>query len=145
MLKEKVNTHFSFPLQLNMSGYMEKNLLPPATVFSASNSPSEGNDVASNGEASPPQASVNSDAEQNLQEEAAEDESAIYELIGVTVHTGTAEGGHYYSFIRERSSDQAAKADESSAKAKWYVNGSMSITQLYIGSTRINDKKNNWS
>ena len=24
MLKEKVNTHFSFPLQLNMSGYMEK-------------------------------------------------------------------------------------------------------------------------
>ena len=25
-----------------------------------------------------------------------------YELIGVTVHTGTADGGHYYSFIRDR-------------------------------------------
>lgn len=25
-----------------------------------------------------------------------------YELIGVTVHTGTAEGGHYYSFIKDR-------------------------------------------
>lgn len=24
-----------------------------------------------------------------------------YELIGVTVHTGTAEGGHYYSYIRD--------------------------------------------
>jgi ubiquitin carboxyl-terminal hydrolase 34 len=23
-------------------------------------------------------------------------------LVGVTVHTGTADGGHYYSFIRER-------------------------------------------
>ena len=26
-----------------------------------------------------------------------------YELIGVTVHTGTADGGHYYAFIRENS------------------------------------------
>lgn len=25
-----------------------------------------------------------------------------YDLIGVTVHTGTADGGHYYSFIRDR-------------------------------------------
>ena len=25
-----------------------------------------------------------------------------YELIGVTVHTGTADGGHYYAFIRDR-------------------------------------------
>lgn len=31
-----------------------------------------------------------------------EDECYEYELIGVTVHTGNAEGGHYYSFIRER-------------------------------------------
>lgn len=27
MMKEKVNTHFSFPLQLDMSPYMEKNLI----------------------------------------------------------------------------------------------------------------------
>ena len=30
--------------------------------------------------------------------------SCEYELIGVTVHTGTADGGHYYSFIRDRGS-----------------------------------------
>lgn len=23
-------------------------------------------------------------------------------MVGVTVHTGTADGGHYYSFIKER-------------------------------------------
>jgi len=28
MLKEKVNTHFSFPLRLDMSGYVEKHLMP---------------------------------------------------------------------------------------------------------------------
>lgn len=31
-----------------------------------------------------------------------EDEGYDYELTGVTVHTGTADGGHYYSFIRDR-------------------------------------------
>lgn len=25
-----------------------------------------------------------------------------YELVGVLVHSGGAQGGHYYSFIRER-------------------------------------------
>jgi ubiquitin C-terminal hydrolase len=28
-------------------------------------------------------------------------QSTDYMLIGVTVHTGTADGGHYYSFIRD--------------------------------------------
>jgi ubiquitin carboxyl-terminal hydrolase 34 len=28
MLKEKVNTHFSFPFRLDMSPYMEQNLIP---------------------------------------------------------------------------------------------------------------------
>ena len=31
-----------------------------------------------------------------------ENPSYEYELIGVTVHTGTADGGHYYAFIRDR-------------------------------------------
>ncbi|CAH3140586.1 unnamed protein product [Pocillopora meandrina] len=34
------------------------------------------------------------------------DLSYWYQLIGVVVHTGTAEGGHYYSFILDRSSPQ---------------------------------------
>ena len=28
-----------------------------------------------------------------------DNQSYDYELMGVTVHTGTADGGHYYSFI----------------------------------------------
>ena len=31
------------------------------------------------------------------------------------------------------------------ARGPYKKKGSMSITQLYIGSTHINDKKNNWS
>lgn len=79
MLKEKVNTHFSFPFRLDMSPYMEHNLIP-----------NDKQDVDK--------------AEEDSKEER-EDESLEYELIGVTVHTGTADGGHYYAFIRDRSND----------------------------------------
>lgn len=68
MLKEKVNTHFSFPMRLNMADYLERKLVP----------------------------------ERREGMEQAETESTEYTLIGVTVHTGTADGGHYYSFIKER-------------------------------------------
>uniref|UniRef100_T1IPZ0 ubiquitinyl hydrolase 1 n=1 Tax=Strigamia maritima TaxID=126957 RepID=T1IPZ0_STRMM len=72
MMKEKVNTHFSFPLRLDMSGYIEKNLMPDQYKVD----------------------DCSKDEEDNY----------LYDLIGVTVHTGTADGGHYYSFIRDRTS-----------------------------------------
>ncbi|ESZ91138.1 hypothetical protein SBOR_8472 [Sclerotinia borealis F-4128] len=37
-----------------------------------------------------------------LMNESGEVEEDIFELVGVLVHSGTAESGHYYSFIRER-------------------------------------------
>ncbi|RWS31314.1 hypothetical protein B4U80_00975 [Leptotrombidium deliense] len=83
MTKEKVNTHFSFPLRLDMSPYLEKNLVPGYDE--------EGSDIEMNNE----------------------ELSNEYELIGVTVHTGTADGGHYYSFIRE--------PDNNKGKDKWYM------------------------
>ncbi|KAI1295519.1 Ubiquitin carboxyl-terminal hydrolase 34 [Halotydeus destructor] len=79
MMKEKVNTHFSFPLQLDMSAYLEENLIPGQSA-----------------------------TERNIEKQETE-----YELIGVTVHTGTAEGGHYYCFIRER--------DQGKDRNRWYM------------------------
>ncbi|XP_060516947.1 ubiquitin carboxyl-terminal hydrolase 34 isoform X2 [Cylas formicarius] len=81
MLKEKVNTHFSFPLRLNMAGYVEKQLMP----------------------------------QQHQQDhETVDIETGQYEydLIGVTVHTGTADGGHYYSFIKDRTT---------TSRDKWFL------------------------
>uniref|UniRef100_A0A3P9L1X7 Ubiquitin carboxyl-terminal hydrolase 34 n=1 Tax=Oryzias latipes TaxID=8090 RepID=A0A3P9L1X7_ORYLA len=70
MMKEKVNTHFSFPLRLDMTSYTEDFLM-------------------GKGE------------RKDFREERKATESYEYDLIGVTVHTGTADGGHYYSFIRD--------------------------------------------
>lgn len=86
MLKEKVNTHFSFPFRLDMQPYMEHNLIPKDKE------------------------EVNSDKPKTPNVEV-ENSSTEYELIGVTVHTGTADGGHYYAFIRDR---------YSSNRDKWY-------------------------
>ena len=41
-----------------------------------------------------------------------DDECYEYELIGVTVHTGTADGGHYYSFIRDKMSKSESGQDK---------------------------------
>jgi ubiquitin carboxyl-terminal hydrolase 34 len=104
MQREKVNTLFQFPMQLDMSGYMETNLIDrnklirddnPATSDKDdtdddddNNNADDDNDESSNRYPSGSPSTIN--------------ESHLFELIGVTVHTGTAEGGHYYSFIRER-------------------------------------------
>ncbi|KAL4703265.1 hypothetical protein ACJJTC_009240 [Scirpophaga incertulas] len=89
MLKEKVNTHFSFPMRLDMSGYVEKHLMPAQYQEEKRKSV----ELKKEGDSSP-----NVECEEPSEFE----EHYEYELIGVTVHTGTADGGHYYSFIRDR-------------------------------------------
>lgn len=59
-----------------------------------------------------------SEDEDNDDEDSTSDavtDSCEYELIGVTVHTGTADGGHYYSFIK----DQVNRTDL--AQDHWYL------------------------
>jgi ubiquitin carboxyl-terminal hydrolase 34 len=41
---------------------------------------------------------------EHIMGEAGRETEDIYELVGILVHTGTAESGHYYSYIRERPS-----------------------------------------
>nr|XP_027200113.1 ubiquitin carboxyl-terminal hydrolase 34-like [Dermatophagoides pteronyssinus] len=93
MTKEKVNTHFSFPFTLDMSPYLEKNLL---------NLPDE------------KQFDNDDDEILMMTDEEESNNSTKYDLIGVTVHTGTAEGGHYYCFIQDRD-------PQSPTRNKWFL------------------------
>lgn len=99
MLKEKVNTHFSFPLRLDMSGYMEKKLIPRHC---------QENEKSETEESSKREEMEASGSTSEIKEE----KHCLYDLIGVTVHTGTADGGHYYSFIRDRTCPN---------KDKWFL------------------------
>ncbi|XP_016981843.1 ubiquitin carboxyl-terminal hydrolase puf [Drosophila rhopaloa] len=95
MLKEKVNTHFSFPLRLNMCHYVEKTLMPQQYKEERERRQREKEGADGGGDEND-----NEKAEATL--DADIEECYEYELVGVTVHTGTADGGHYYSFIKER-------------------------------------------
>ena len=44
------------------------------------------------------------------------DDECIYELVGITFHTGTAKGGNYYSFIRNRNNQQWFLFNDSEVK-----------------------------
>ncbi|XP_062502356.1 ubiquitin carboxyl-terminal hydrolase 34-like isoform X2 [Corticium candelabrum] len=80
MMKEKINTRFVFPMRLDMSNYTEETLMGRSNLRSQSeeqHGESEGRDGS-------------------------QSQCCEYELVGVVVHTGTADGGHYYSFIRDR-------------------------------------------
>nr|NP_001262922.1 puffyeye, isoform G [Drosophila melanogaster]AGB96302.1 puffyeye, isoform G [Drosophila melanogaster] len=95
MLKEKVNTHFSFPLRLNMCHYVEKTLMPQQYKEERERRQKEKEGADGSGDGND-----NEKAEATLDDDI--EECYEYELVGVTVHTGTADGGHYYSFIKER-------------------------------------------
>ncbi|XP_021693762.1 ubiquitin carboxyl-terminal hydrolase 34 [Aedes aegypti] len=155
MLKEKVNTHFSFPMRLDMSGYVEKTLMPQhyqeekrkselrrsASRNVSESSASDGmgsmsgedrkEDKVSSSDGQEVQSATSSAAkseaaekaeiqkqQQTLDEEDSEDfnEHYEYDLVGVTVHTGNADGGHYYSFIKERNEDSNPNHQE-----RWFL------------------------
>ncbi|EAT35899.1 AAEL011975-PA, partial [Aedes aegypti] len=113
MLKEKVNTHFSFPMRLDMSGYVEKTLMPQH--YQEEKRKSELRRSASRNAAE--KAEIQKQ-QQTLDEEDSEDfnEHYEYDLVGVTVHTGNADGGHYYSFIKERNEDSNPNHQE-----RWFL------------------------
>lgn len=112
MQKEKVNTHFSFPMKLDMSGYVEKTLLPQQYQESIT----ELNEQKKWTEEINAADDLAVDDELNEQYE--------YNLIGVTVHTGNADGGHYYSFIKERNGPHPHAPD------RWFLFNDAEVKQF---------------
>ncbi|CAG0880480.1 unnamed protein product [Cyprideis torosa] len=89
--REKVNTHFSFPMTLDMAPYMEETLMPSSQREQADKAETPMEQGEGDAEATPKAEGEGKDQDEG---------PYLYQLIGVTVHTGHADGGHYYSFIR---------------------------------------------
>lgn len=120
MQKEKVNTHFSFPMKLDMTGYVEKTLLPQQYQESKAeqNEQKKRND----------ERGMTSESDENeasvLEVDSDTHEQCQYSLIGVTVHTGNADGGHYYSFIKERNGPHPHAPD------RWFLFNDAEVKQF---------------
>ena len=60
---------------------------------------------------------------ESMKEDAEHTETDIFALVGVLVHSGTAESGHYYSFIQERPS-------ASVQQKKWVEFNDMDVSEF---------------
>lgn len=107
---------------------MRRKVSESESVQSASNSEtkqkseqmSQGDDSPSETSSTKPDVDENEQIKQEqqiIEEEESEDfnENYEYDLVGVTVHTGTADGGHYYSFIKERDNGKGSPSD------RWFL------------------------
>jgi len=78
---EKVNSRFEFPLRLNLEPFTKEGVARMEQEEKAKKDPS-----------------LTLPARYSVRPQ----EYYDYRLVGVIIHTGTAQAGHYYSFIRER-------------------------------------------
>ncbi|KAF9581346.1 hypothetical protein BGW38_001679, partial [Lunasporangiospora selenospora] len=97
MRRIKINDRFEFPMRLDMEPYTLDYLTRKEQAQEGTGS-------------SPSTFAVGSENNSAFQ----------YNLVGVLVHTGTADSGHYYSFIKDRSSGPTVEELHSPENAAWY-------------------------
>lgn len=125
MQKEKVNTHFSFPLKLDMSGYVEKSLMPQQYHDRKKKlAEKKARTLSGDLENDLDDEMIDPDGDDDIDAVDEYCEQNEYKLIGVTVHTGNADGGHYYSFIKERNALHGDQQD------RWFLFNDAEVKQF---------------
>ncbi|KAG0316912.1 hypothetical protein BGZ99_006614 [Dissophora globulifera] len=110
MRRIKINDRFEFPTRLDMEPY---------TL-----------DYLSRKEQAQEGAGSSPSMFQGSQENAA---ACQYNLVGVLVHTGTADSGHYYSYIKDRSLDASLESTVTSPledRSRWYLFNDSKVEQF---------------
>jgi hypothetical protein len=95
-MRAKVNDNCAFPLTLDMNPYTQSFLFPTQT-HTQNDSSTIQNEMSDLSHSPPP---THTSTPPHTSPPTPQNQ--IYHLVGVIVHTGTAESGHYYSFIKDR-------------------------------------------
>jgi ubiquitin C-terminal hydrolase len=99
MRNKKLNDRISFPMEINMEPYTVEGV-------ARAEAEAEAPHVPYNGPIHPP-------------------EHYQYELVGIVVHTGSADCGHYYSYIKER-------VPLNGSTCRWFEYNDTSVTPFDI-------------
>ena len=126
MRKKKLNDECAFPLVLNMQPYVrptnDEALPSTSATDDAAPTPTaaQGTD---NGEAST--------GEKGTVEGAGVGDEFLYDLVGVVIHSGHAEGGHYWSLIKDRFSP-ASSSSSTAALTPWLCFNDQKVSPFFI-------------
>ncbi|CAM9145531.1 unnamed protein product [Chrysoparadoxa australica] len=111
----KLNNRCAFPMRLDVRPYTREGIEAREAIEAALREAQE----SSGGDLTLEQRS-NLQKEQGADTTADEDEDYMYQLKGILVHAGVAQGGHYYSFIRERKRDGPGGNSNGSEGNLWH-------------------------
>ena len=111
----KINDRLEFPHYLDMRPYTKEALpLPAGSVVETATIAATSNGTAAGAEEGK---GKEEEGKQSSSSEPRGEEYYQYVLRGVVVHTGSASGGHYYSFIQERGDPSATSSAAPSGDA----------------------------
>ena len=120
LMRVKVNDYFEFPTTLSVEPYTEEGLRrkakreaeeAAAALAAAAAAEKQSAGDAATGAAT---TAVEGEIKVEVPDDSYDPADYEYELSGIVIHRGTADSGHYYSYIKDRNSGGA------DGKAKWY-------------------------
>jgi hypothetical protein len=131
----KLNSRFTFPFKVNLRPYCQETLVLPkghtpvdaAPASTAAPKPADGKSAEQSSkvaETSSTPTAAAAAVSNALSTALHPDEYYEYVLRGCVVHTGSAHGGHYYSFIQERL--------EGDQEGKWYEFNDTRYVSCYL-------------
>lgn len=105
MRKQKLNDRCTFPMTLNMLPYTVDGLVSAESLQQqlqqqAPSSPAGQSQAEAPDQSEPAKANTEHNQKSNANVKEVDDKNFLYELVGVLVHSGQADHGHYYSFIK---------------------------------------------
>lgn len=142
-MNEKLNNRFEFPMEINLEPFTREGMIRSDTKKNPTATPAGNENVSS---VEDDGKGVETKAPSEV-EDSNEDIYTVhpkeyyeYQLVGIVIHVGNAQGGHYYSFIRERNSDKWLEFNDN------YVRpfDLKSLSEEAFGGKLLSQKRDSW-
>jgi len=126
MRKKKLNSECKFPLTIDMKQFVKSKENENDSINNQTKDEENGDNNEKNN-LDPVDGEEKVDGDDNGENETESETSApllsserdLFDLVGIIVHSGHADGGHYYSFIKDRFAASNTKNASRSSSGQW--------------------------